>query len=426
MKKKTISESNFRSKIVMLGIFCLAWSMSPLYMWAMPRQSRAPVDAGYAFIQTIQNEDANTLDTAVQTLPGEQLVIKYQVINTGDVELAWTGLTDSLSGDLADACGLPSIITVGGTLSCTTQIFAANVPEGQSNLATANVPIVGTARDIAWYQTQELGTAIGDLVWADRNANGIQDVAEPGLPGIIVTLLDGIGQTLQETTTNSTGRYLFTDLTPGTIYRVQFGLPNVDAVFTLKNRDTANEQDSDANPVSGRSDLIMLAEGEYNATVDAGMTGRIANKPASLGDWVWVDDNGDGIQDINEVGVADVQVELLDSSGQVIDQQMTGESGHYLFTELIAGRYFVRFTPPPGYTFSQNHQTANSNLDSNVAELERTTADDSAKNMLHGLTDAVDLDVGTNARGWDAGLIPPVHAADTSLFNTFLPLIWAE
>jgi hypothetical protein len=35
--------------------------------------------------------------------------------------------------------------------------------------------------------------SVGNLVWLDKNANGVQDAGEPGLAGVIATLLNGSG-----------------------------------------------------------------------------------------------------------------------------------------------------------------------------------------------------------------------------------------
>ncbi|MBL0026216.1 MAG: hypothetical protein IPO98_15070 [Saprospiraceae bacterium] len=68
--------------------------------------------------------------------------------------------------------------------------------------------------------------SIGDFVWEDLNANGVQDVGEPGIPGVSVTLTgtDGNGTPVNlNTNTNGLGLYLFSNLVPGT-YKVAFGV----------------------------------------------------------------------------------------------------------------------------------------------------------------------------------------------------------
>lgn len=69
---------------------------------------------------------------------------------------------------------------------------------------------------------------------------------------------------------------------------------------------------------------------------------------ASLGDRVWVDLDGDGVDEDGEPGLAGAAVELLDSGGVVLGSMVTGEDGGYLFSDLVSGDYQVRVTPPEG------------------------------------------------------------------------------
>ncbi len=79
-----------------------------------------------------------------------------------------------------------------------------------------------------------------------------------------------------------------------------------------------------------------------------------------IGDRVWNDTDGNGIQDSGEPGLAGVTVELLDADGNpVLDangnpiKTVTDASGNYRFTDLPYGDYQVRFTGPDGYAPTQ-------------------------------------------------------------------------
>ena len=62
---------------------------------------------------------------------------------------------------------------------------------------------------------------IGNRVWNDTNANGIQDAGEAGIAGVTVHLYAADGTTpLQTTTTDSTGDYFFT-ISPYTSYVIK-------------------------------------------------------------------------------------------------------------------------------------------------------------------------------------------------------------
>ncbi|TCP39551.1 SdrD B-like domain-containing protein [Rhodovulum marinum] len=68
----------------------------------------------------------------------------------------------------------------------------------------------------------------------------------------------------------------------------------------------------------------------------------------AIGDTVWFDADGDGIQDASEAGVANVTVTLLDGDGNEVASQATDGNGNYLFEGLAAGDYQVVFELPAG------------------------------------------------------------------------------
>lgn len=67
-----------------------------------------------------------------------------------------------------------------------------------------------------------------------------------------------------------------------------------------------------------------------------------------IGDRVWADLDGDGIQDIDEPGIEGVSVQL--SSGGSVWQTVTGANGIYRFEGLDAGNFNLSFTVPTGYS----------------------------------------------------------------------------
>ncbi len=81
----------------------------------------------------------------------------------------------------------------------------------------------------------------------------------------------------------------------------------------------------------------------------------------SIGDYVWMDENADGIQDSAEVGLQDVTVNLYscgDTLGNVmLGSTITDSNGYYLFDSLAIGPYFVEFVAPLDYLFSPQYAT---------------------------------------------------------------------
>lgn len=110
---------------------------------------------------------------------------------------------------------------------------------------------------------------IGDLVWRDLDRDGIQDVEESGVGGVVVELRDGDDLTIDEVVTDADGGYRFTDLRAGS-YRVRFA-PR-DGTF-ITTRDQGGDDSLDSDPASsGVTDVITLGAGEVNLSVDAGVT----------------------------------------------------------------------------------------------------------------------------------------------------------
>ncbi len=202
---------------------------------------------------------------------------------------------------------------------------------------------------------------IGDTVFTDNNGDGKQGDNEPGTPGVTVNLLDKdgnpakdqFGNLIPTATTDKAGKYSFGNLLPGT-YTVEFVKP-AGTAFSPKGTDPAADKDSNADPKTGKSDPVTVKAGETNNTVDAGLIPL-----ATLGDFVFGDKNGNGIQDPNESGIAGVTVNLLDKDGKPVlgaDGKplttVTDANGKYTFTDLLPGSYIVEFVKPAGLVFSK-------------------------------------------------------------------------
>jgi len=199
--------------------------------------------------------------------------------------------------------------------------------------------------DLAVCPVMDLAS-LGDFVWRDLNADGLQDAGEPGVEGVAVNLLDPNNgfAVLETTTTDADGRYGFVGLMPGD-YAVEFVKP-ADHVFSPK--DAGDDAlDSDADTATGRTDAVTLAAGDENLTLDAGIY-----RTASLGDFVWDDLNGNGLQDAGEPGVEGVTVNLYDGDGNLVGTTPTDADGLYTFTDLAPGDYVVEFVLPGGFVFT--------------------------------------------------------------------------
>ncbi|WP_200837846.1 SdrD B-like domain-containing protein, partial [Ruania rhizosphaerae] len=211
----------------------------------------------------------------------------------------------------------------------------------------------------------EAPSQIGNRVWFDADEDGQQDpIDEPAVAGATVRLLSADGETvLAETVTDENGEYYFGGeggypLEPGGEYIVEFdvstvdtstlpGAPSVDDLqFTLTQAEgVPDELDSNPtrtdDPLVARASVVAPGVGEVDHTIDAGIYGADL---VSVGDYVWIDEDRDGVQDEGETPVEGVTVTLLDENEDVVGTTVTDEDGYYVFTDLpISTDYTIEF-----------------------------------------------------------------------------------
>ncbi|MDW8267631.1 MAG: isopeptide-forming domain-containing fimbrial protein [Anaerolineae bacterium] len=181
---------------------------------------------------------------------------------------------------------------------------------------------------------------IGDRVWHDLNGNGLQDGGEPGLANVTVRLYrSGDPTPLLTTTTDGNGLYSFANLAPGN-YVVEF-VPPSGYAFTYPDVGSNDAVDSDANPTNGRTGVITLAVGGTILSVDAGLY-----LPVSIGDFIFFDGNGNGIQDGGEtVGLSGIVITVTNLGTSQVYTTTSGPTGAYLFATLPPGTYQVSAPP---------------------------------------------------------------------------------
>ncbi|WP_174246123.1 SdrD B-like domain-containing protein, partial [Pseudaquabacterium pictum] len=283
---------------------------------------------------------------------GSTVTFTYIVKNTGDTALKDVVLVDDriqtvtyVSGD-TDKDGLLDTnetwtytakeVASAGTIKNTGTVTAAD--------STGSGRTVTDADDAYYTGTGALKSSLGDRVWEDKDFDGVQDHGEAGVSGVKVILTgagkDGVFGTKDDithtTTTNANGLYEFNNLDAGK-YTVRF-VTAAGWNFTKTDLGGNDAADSDANS-SGTTSVITLDANEHDLTVDAGIY-----RKASVGDRVWEDSNHNNLQDAGEVGIANVIVRLLNSTGTtVLHTTTTNSTGNYQFSNLDPGSYVLQF-----------------------------------------------------------------------------------
>ncbi len=270
-----------------------------------------------------------------------------------------------------------------------------------------------------------LDPSVGNLVWLDLNLNGRVDTNEPGVQGVIVELYDTNNVEVATTTTDENGYYLFEAQPPNKYYvkipALNFlpggALANYRAATPIVATNASDHVDDDSNGLQTEpgadvtSSLIELREGQEptddgtetgrgnfldngadsngDMTVDFGFTGT-----GMIGDRVWVDANGNGLQDAGEPGLANVTVVLYRTNSGLgaltaIQTNVTTSTGAYSFAYLPDGEYVLGFELPGGYVCTSPLAGPDRTVDSDV--------------LPGGLTGVISLGVGETNLTVDAG-----------------------
>ncbi len=232
------------------------------------------------------------------------------------------------------------------------------------------------------------GTVTG-TTYVDRNNNGTQNVGEEGIAGVTLTLTgtDILGNAVSKvTTTDSLGRYVFTDLreSNGAGYTVTQTQPTG---YT----DGLEARGGTVIPGSGGGpnviNTIAVMPGENDTNNNFGELG------GTITGTVYVDASNNGTQQAWELGIIGVTVTLTgtDVAGNPVNvSTVTDANGNYSFGS-------VRASNATGYTITETHPT--------------------------GHTDGLDARQGVVIGGSNAtdAITPPIVLASggTSTTNTF-------
>lgn len=223
--------------------------------------------------------------------------------------------------------------------------------------------------DIGFYR----GAEIGDYAWEDMDGDGIQELGEPPVSGLLVEIYDDDGILAGSDITDAAGAYLITGIVPGINFHLQFYVPAGFDRFTKFNAFgfPGLTVDSDANPDLlaadyGQSDRFDLSSGQTNVTGDVGVW-----KFGKMSGVSWNDCNGNGIKDDGNV-MPTGDYSIFDrTTGQLIATN-TDNNGTYNFDELPPGSYYILFNiipdpPPPGFSLVTPNQ-GGPTMDSNPTQ----------------------------------------------------------
>ena len=101
---------------------------------------------------------------------------------------------------------------------------------------------------------------------------------------------------------------------------------------------------------AGRDGLSGLIELTMTGTYAGYDIGSVL--PGRLGDYAWLDENGNGLQDTDEHGIAGIKVELL-RGGAVTNTAVTDQYGFWVMDDVYPAVYTLRVTMPDEVTITK-------------------------------------------------------------------------
>ena len=221
------------------------------------------------------------------------------------------------------------------------------------------------------------GYTIAGKLYNDADASFSSSVSEAPYAGVTVALLKRDGTPVLDkdgnpvtAVTDADGKYSFPGLALGEY--------------------TVSVVDPTSGPLAGTKPTEAYT-GRYKTVADvriAEATGSVIDvnfgfvKPASVGDYTWMDVDRDGIQDADEPALPGVMVTLTyedgsavtDASGNVVTAKTSDANGKYSFENLLPGGYKVSFQAPAGFEATTSDAGDDRAADSNGASASVTLA----------------------------------------------------
>ncbi|MBF9034773.1 hypothetical protein HKCCE2091_11030 [Rhodobacterales bacterium HKCCE2091] len=351
---------------------------------------RVTTDANGQYVFAGVDEGFYRVRVTVQR--GQEFVTPNQAADTVDSDILSSTATTGLSSQFR--------VTAGGL---TLDIDAGLLPAAASP-APAPAPTPAPA------PSGRTG-AVSGRVFLDSDADG-RETGESGLEGHVIRLWSPTRGVVQSTETDANGDYTFTGIAPG-LYFVRVDVED-DQLFSPAGRG-GEAIDSDivnhwTNANRGQTDEIVVVAGGHVVDVDAGVVeGRPAsggagggggqsgnqnsNQSGSVSGRVFVDRDGDGVDDRGEAGSGGLLVRLWDDARGVVQFTRTDADGSYHFNNVAPGDYKIRIDAGRGVEF-----TPNTNGDNDVSTY--------IARFGRGETDLLTVRPGQDVTGVDAGVLP--------------------
>lgn len=256
---------------------------------------------------------------------------------------------------------------------------------------------------------------ITGMAWRDYDSDGIRDPDEAalGISDLTVELWNADATTLGgTTTTNASGDYGFSFFAPApAAYRVRVAADwryEFSPMYAASNA-TIDSDFHPSGPHAGYSNVLSITPNIAHDHIDAGLDPIDIN----VGNFAWLDLDGNGVQDANEPGYPDITVEIWDPTRSHLYHSVTSDdNGNYAMLAPGYGSFRLHFSLPAVATFSPRHVGSNV-FDSDAIESGPDAGWTEVYDFASNLISIVSIDAGYQ--------VP--HAVDAGLEYTNVPSV---
>ncbi|HTB52388.1 MAG TPA: SdrD B-like domain-containing protein [Ferruginibacter sp.] len=159
---------------------------------------------------------------------------------------------------------------------------------------------------------------------------------------------------------------------------------------------------------TGSKQYTLTVTDPVSGCTNTATTSLIVNTCSSLaeiGDYVWYDDDQNGLQDINELGVSGVTVTAYNSLNFAVAMAITDATGHYTLKDIQPGAgYYIIFSRPSDYNFTIQNVGG-------IASINNSKPD------ITGRTATFTVNAGDTITNIDAGIVPAATVLPITLTN---------
>ncbi|NLJ64982.1 MAG: hypothetical protein GX337_06270 [Christensenellaceae bacterium] len=215
--------------------------------------------------------------------------------------------------------------------------FSITLPNDHAVFSPKATPISGAWEDT--FSVTDVNSALniatvqfGGLSGAVWNIGG----GNESIANVTIELYYANGTLAAKALTGAEGTYSFTNMYPGDYYiksQLHSGYRYARAVDAANRTSIILSEGANTKAESGQSDVIRLSMGEFKTNQDIGMGAM-----GQLGDFAWLDLDGDGMQDEGEPGIPDLAIRMY-QYGELAAETKTDAYGRYMFDSLYPGEY---------------------------------------------------------------------------------------